>query len=37
MTFSENQKELQGIESMRNAIRKGLVYELLNAQDTGIR
>jgi hypothetical protein len=27
-------KELQVIESKRNAIRKGLVYELLNAQDT---
>ena len=27
-------QELQVIESKRNAIRKGLVYELLNAQDT---
>ena len=26
-----NTKELQVIESTRNAIRKGLVYELLNA------
>ena len=29
--FSDNLKELQVLESKRNAIRKGLVYELLNA------
>jgi hypothetical protein len=33
-TLNDNLKELQVIESKRNAIRKGLVYELLNAQDT---
>jgi hypothetical protein len=33
-TLDDNIKELQVIESKRNAIRKGLVYELLNAQDT---
>jgi hypothetical protein len=33
-TFNDNPKELHVIESKRNAIRKGLVYELLNAQDT---
>ena len=34
-TFNDNLKELQVIESKRNAIgAKGLVYELLNAQDT---
>jgi hypothetical protein len=33
-TFNDNLKELHVIESKRNAIRKGLVYELLNAQDT---
>ena len=33
-TFNDNLKELQVIESKRNAIGKGLVYELLNAQDT---
>jgi hypothetical protein len=33
-TLIDNLKELQVIESKRNAIRKGLVYELLNAQDT---
>ena len=27
-------QDLQVIESKRNAIRKGLVYEMLNAQDT---
>jgi hypothetical protein len=27
-------KELEAIKSKRNAIRKGLVHELLNAQDT---
>ena len=32
--FNDNLKELQVLESKRNAIRKGLVYELLNAQDT---
>ena len=29
-----NLNELQVIESERNAIRKGMVFELLNAQDT---
>jgi hypothetical protein len=33
-TLNENLKELQVIESKRNAIRKGLVYELLNAHKT---
>jgi hypothetical protein len=33
-TLNDNLKELQVIASKRNAIRKGLVYELLNAQDT---
>jgi len=33
-TLNDNLKELQVIESKRNAIRKGLVYELLTAQDT---
>jgi hypothetical protein len=33
-TLYDNLKELKVIESKRNAIRKGLVYELLNAQDT---
>jgi hypothetical protein len=32
--FNDNPKALQVLESKRNAIRKGLVYELLNAQDT---
>jgi hypothetical protein len=32
--LNRNLKELQVIESKRNAIRKGLVYELLNTQDT---
>jgi hypothetical protein len=32
--FDDNHKELHVIESKRNAITKGLVYELLNAQDT---
>jgi hypothetical protein len=32
--FNDNLKELQVLESKRNAIRKCLVYELLNAQDT---
>jgi hypothetical protein len=32
--LNDNLKELQVIESQRNAIRKALVYELLNAQDT---
>ena len=32
--FNDNLEELQVLKSMRNAIRKGLVYELLNAQDT---
>jgi hypothetical protein len=31
-TRNDNLKELQVIESKRNAIRKGLVYELLHAQ-----
>ena len=33
-TFNDNLKALQVLESKRNAMRKGLVYELLNAQDT---
>ena len=33
-TFSNNLKELGVVESKRNTIRKGLVHELLNAQDT---
>ena len=33
-TLNDNLKELQVIESKRNTIRKGLVYELLNTQDT---
>ena len=33
-TFNNNLKELGVVESKRNSIRKGLVYELLNAQDT---
>jgi hypothetical protein len=33
-TLNGNLKELQVIESKRTAIRKGLVYELLIAQDT---
>ncbi len=32
--LNDNLKELQVLESKRNAIRKGLVDELLNAQDT---
>jgi len=32
--FNDNLKALQVLESKRNAIRNGLVYELLNAQDT---
>jgi uncharacterized lipoprotein len=32
--FNDKLKELQVLESKRNAIRKGLVYALLNAQDT---
>ena len=32
--FNDNFKTLQVLESKKNAIRKGLVYELLNAQDT---
>jgi hypothetical protein len=33
-TFNEDMNELLVIESKRNAIRKGLAFELLNAQDT---
>ncbi len=33
-TFNDNLEDLHVIESKRNAIRKGLVYEMLNAQDT---
>jgi hypothetical protein len=33
-TLNDNLRELQVIESNRNATRKGVVYELLNAQDT---
>jgi hypothetical protein len=32
-TFNDNTRELQVIESKRNAIRKGLAFELLNVQD----
>jgi hypothetical protein len=32
-TFNDDMQELQVIESKRNAIRKGLAFELLNAQD----
>ena len=34
LALNDNLKELQDIESKRNAIRKGLAYELLNALDT---
>jgi hypothetical protein len=33
-TFNNNLKELELVESKRNTVRKGLVHELLNAQDT---
>ena len=33
-TFNINLKELGVVESKRNAIRRGFVHELLNAQDT---
>jgi hypothetical protein len=33
-TLNNNLKELGVIESKRNTVRKGLVHELLNAQDT---
>jgi hypothetical protein len=33
-TFNNNLKELGVVESKRNTVRKGLVHELLNAQDT---
>ena len=33
-TFNSNLKVLGVVESKRNIIRKGLVHELLNAQDT---
>ena len=32
-TFNDNMQDLQVIESKRNAIRKGLAFELLNAHD----
>ena len=32
--IQQNLKELGVVESQRNSIRKGLVHELLNAQDT---
>ena len=32
--FNDNLKELQVLESKRNTIRKGLVHELPNVQDT---
>jgi hypothetical protein len=35
-TLNNNLKELGVIESKRNTIRKGLVHELLNAQDTAL-
>jgi hypothetical protein len=31
--YNDNIQELQVIESKRNAIRKGLAFELFNAQD----
>ena len=34
--FNDNFEELQVLESKRNAIRKGFVYELLIAQDTAL-
>jgi hypothetical protein len=33
-TFNNNLKELGVVELKKNTIRKGLVHELLNAQDT---
>ncbi len=33
-TLNNNLKELGVIESKRNAVREGLVHELLNAQET---
>jgi hypothetical protein len=33
-TFNNNLKELVVVESKRNTVLKGLVHELLNAQDT---
>jgi hypothetical protein len=33
-TFNSNLKELGVVESKRNAIRRGFVHDLLNAQDT---
>ena len=33
-TVMTNLKELEVVESKRNAIRRGFVHELLNAQDT---
>ena len=33
-TLNNNLKELGVVESKRNSVRKGLVHELLNAQDT---
>ena len=33
-TFNDNMNELHVTESKRNAIKKGLAFELLNAQDT---
>jgi hypothetical protein len=33
-TLNMNLKELGVVESKRNAIRRGFVHELLNAQDT---
>jgi hypothetical protein len=32
-SFNDNMNELHVIESKRNAIRKGLAFELMNAQD----
>ncbi len=34
LTFNSNLKALGVVESKRNIIRKGLVHELLNTQDT---
>jgi hypothetical protein len=33
-TFNDNTNELKVMKSKRNSIKRGLVYEVLNAQDT---
>jgi hypothetical protein len=35
-TLNNNLKELGVVESKRNIVQKGLVHELLNAQDTAL-